>query len=73
MRGVCFKDIEEIIEKNNHLDLLENPSRENQQIYIIVFEGYVHAVPCVFDKKENVILKPIYPSRKYHKQYKHLL
>jgi len=32
-------------------------------------KNYTHVVPFVIDENSNIILKTIYPSRKFHKIY----
>ena len=68
-RRICFEDIIDIIEEKKYLDILENPTRTNQFIFIIKFNSYIHVVPFVFDKKNNIVLKTLYPSRKFNKIY----
>jgi len=65
MRGVSF---EEII-KSEYLDTIGHPSRNDQQIFIFNYNGYVWAVPFVVDS-EGVFLKTLYKSRKFYKIYK---
>ncbi len=63
-RGISF---EEIIE-SKFLDITDGV-RENQQIILFEYERYVWATPCIVNENE-VILKTIYPSRKYTKIYR---
>jgi hypothetical protein len=65
MRGVSF---EEII-KAEYLDTIDHPSRNNQQIFIFDYKGYIWAVPFVVDS-EGVFLKTLYKSRRFNKFYK---
>ena len=62
-------DISEIILREEYLDVLENPNRKEQLIFIIRFNEYIYAVPFIIDEDENIILKTAYPSRKFHKRY----
>lgn len=68
-RGVSFKDVEVAILAGDILATDKNPVRLSQRIFIIRLHGYVHVVPYVLDDQRNIILKTIYPSRKYHKLY----
>jgi hypothetical protein len=48
---------------------LRNPSRKGQRIFIITYQDYTYVVPFVVDANKNIILKTVFPSRKYHKTY----
>jgi hypothetical protein len=65
IRGVSF---EEIIQAE-YLDTIDHPSRNDQQIFIFDYNGYVWAVPFVVDS-EGVFLKTLYQSRKFNRLYK---
>ena len=52
-----------------YLDILENPSRPNQSIFVLDIEGYVWVVPFVMDSAGDIVLKTAYPSRKMNKRY----
>jgi hypothetical protein len=47
-----------------YLDILENPSRTDQQIFVTYLNNYVYAVPFLIYENSNIILKTAYPSRK---------
>ena len=68
-RGISFNEIAEIILNEQYLDILENPNRENQMIFIININDYIYVVPFIIDEYENIILKTAYPSRKFNKIY----
>ena len=68
-RQVSFEQISEIILRNDYLDILENPSRPNQQLFVITLNNYIYAVPFLIDENLNIILKTAYPSRKLSKKY----
>jgi uncharacterized DUF497 family protein len=68
-RSVSFEEISEKILDNEILDIRKNPTRENQQYFILSIRGYIWVVPYLLDDKERIILKTAYPSRKYHKFY----
>ncbi|MBI2436770.1 MAG: BrnT family toxin [Candidatus Magasanikbacteria bacterium] len=68
-RGVSFEEVETIILARDFLATEKNPTRLDQRIFIVRLYGYVHVVPYVRDEKRNIILKTIYPSRKFHKLY----
>lgn len=64
-RGVSF---EEIIQAK-FLDIREHPIRNDQQILIFDYKGYIWVVPFVIEE-DSIFLKTLYPSRKYKKLYK---
>jgi uncharacterized DUF497 family protein len=68
-RNISFDEISEIILREEYLDILENPSNENQMIFIVRLNDYIYVVPFIIDENENIILKTAYPSRKFNKIY----
>jgi uncharacterized DUF497 family protein len=68
-RNISFEEISEIILRKEYLDILENTSRPNQQIFVIKLNNYIYSVPFIIDDQSNIILKTAYPSRKLSKKY----
>lgn len=68
-RKISFEEIAQIILAKEYIDILKNPSRHNQRIFVIRFNEYVWAVPFLIDEKDNIILKTAYPSRNLQKTY----
>ncbi|HDM79392.1 MAG TPA: toxin [Deltaproteobacteria bacterium] len=68
-RNISFEEISEIILRKEYLDILENPSRPNQQIFVVKINNYIYSVPFVIDEQSNIILKTAFPSRKLHQRY----
>ena len=68
-RNISFDEISEIILREEYLDILESPSKENQMIFIVRLNDYIYVVPFIIDENENIILKTAYPSRKFNKIY----
>lgn len=68
-RNISFEQIAELILRKEYLAILEHPSRPNQQIFVLLLNGYVHAVPFVIDEQANIVLKTAFPSRKLHKKH----
>ncbi|HNQ50391.1 MAG TPA: toxin [Candidatus Omnitrophota bacterium] len=66
IRGVSF---EELITDGNVIALIESPVRPGQHMFIVDYKKYIGLDPCVIEG-EDVFLKTLYPSRKYHKFYK---
>ena len=68
-RGICFEVFSELILEKRYRAILENPSRPDQFIFIVPYRGYTYVIPFLLDEKRNIILKTIFPSRKYHRMY----
>jgi uncharacterized DUF497 family protein len=68
-RAVSFETFENLILSKKYLDILENQSRKGQYIFVIPYLDYTYVVPFVIDQDENIVLKTIFPSRKFHKLY----
>ena len=68
-RGISFEEIADIILNDNILEILENPSRKNQQYFVIEIKAYTWVVPFIIEKDEQIVLKTAFPSRKFHKKY----
>jgi hypothetical protein len=49
--------------------VLENPTHPEQMIFVVPFKEYTYVVPFVIDNDDNVVLKTVFPSRKFHKLY----
>ena len=68
-RGISIEDVARLILDEKYLEILENPARPGQMLFVISYKGYTHVVPFVIDKENNIVLKTVYPSRKFHKLY----
>lgn len=68
-RNISFSQIAEIILRKEYVAILDNPSRPEQQIFVVKINNYIHCVPFLIDEKTNIILKTAYPSRKLNKRY----
>ena len=68
-RGLSLDTFASLILENGYYDVLKNPSRPEQKIFIIPFQNYTYVVPFVIDKDQNIVLKTVFQSRKYHKIY----
>ena len=68
-RGLSFELFSSLIAGGQYLEMTENTARRNQMIFVVPYNGYTHIVPFVVDKQKNIVLKTIYPSRKFHKLY----
>jgi hypothetical protein len=68
-RGVSFQEISDMILSGLFLDILENPKRPNQDIFVLWLHEYVWVVPFVVESSGSIFLKTAYPSRKMQKRY----
>jgi len=71
-RGVCFEDVLISFSENNLLDVLPHPNKikyPNQKLFIVLINDYTYYVPFVENDNE-IFLKNVIPSRKYHKKYR---
>jgi uncharacterized DUF497 family protein len=69
-RKVSFEDVVEIILNKQEIDLIENPARDGQAYYIVEINNYIHVVPALINEKNQIVLKTIFPSRRFHKIYR---
>ena len=70
-RDVSFEDVENAIMTNNILDIIPHHNQEkysHQELMIVLIRNYTYYVPFVMNDEE-IFLKNIIPSRKYHKKY----
>ena len=62
--NVGFEDCVLAIEEGRILDIIANPVRTNQKMFVLHINGYAYVVPFVEDE-EGIFLKTVYPSRKH--------
>ncbi len=67
-RGVSFEEVLPILLERKYLAVVENPSRPGQMIFVIRIRDFTYIVPFEIDH-ENIVLKTIFPSRKFHRLY----
>jgi len=65
---VGFEDAVVALEAGHVLDVVLNPVRSNQRMFILKINDYAYIVPFVEDN-ETIFLKTMYPSRKYTAMY----
>ncbi len=68
-RGISFEEVAELILYKKYTAIVKHPKCPNQRIFLIPIKDYIHAVPFVIDEKNNIILKTIFPSRKFNNKY----
>jgi hypothetical protein len=64
-RGVSF---EEIV-RGRLITALQHPKRSNQKLLLFEYQNYIWVVPYV-EKKDELFLKTLFPSRKYTRKWK---
>ncbi len=68
-RSISFEEISGMILNGDYIDILENPTRENQQYFILQIRKYTWVVPFIIDDEDRIVLKTAFPSRKFDKRY----
>ncbi len=68
-RGISFEDVEGLILQKKYVAIVKHSKRPQQRIFLIPIHGYIHAVPFVFDDERNLVLKTVFPSRKFNRLY----
>ena len=66
--NIGFEDCLIAIEEGRILDILRNPTRPHQRMFVLEINGYAHVVPFVEDEN-GIFLKTVYPSRKHTALY----
>ena len=69
-RGVGFEEAASCILKGEILDFIKNPAHPGQFYFVMILKEYTHVVPFVIGQDEEIILKTIFPSRKFDKLYR---
>jgi uncharacterized DUF497 family protein len=69
-RGISFQEIADRLIEGRFTDILENPLRKDQQIFVLSIKDYTWIVPFTVDEENVIRLKTAYPSRKFHKRYR---
>ncbi len=65
-RNVCFEDMIVAIENDGLLAYIKHPNSDkypHQRILVVLYDGYVYAVPYVRHDDDTIFLKTVYPSR----------
>lgn len=68
-RGISFEDVGQLILDRKYVKVLEKPVHPKQMIFVISYRGYTHVVPFVIENDDTIVLKTVFPSRKFHKLY----
>ncbi len=68
-RNITFEEVAQMILEKKYVAILEHPKRPEQRLFLIPIHGYIHAVPFVIDAESNIVLKTVFPSRKFDRKY----
>ncbi|MBM4167510.1 MAG: BrnT family toxin [Ignavibacteria bacterium] len=68
-RGISFEEVASLILQNKYVEVVKHPKLTHQKIFLVPVHNYIHAIPFLIDEEKNVVLKTIYPSRKFNKLY----
>lgn len=68
-RDTSFEVIADKILNKKYIEILENPTREEQLYFVMELNNYTWIVPFLINEKDEIVLKTAFPSRKYHKKY----
>ena len=68
-RGISFEEIAILILEQKYIRVIKHQTRLRQRMFLIPIHGYVHAVPFVSDEEGNIVLKTVFPSRKFNRMY----
>ncbi|MCM8813546.1 MAG: BrnT family toxin, partial [Candidatus Omnitrophica bacterium] len=61
-RGISFEEAAELILQERYVDILKNPTKDNQFYFLVLIKNYIHVVPFLINDKEEIVLKTIFPS-----------
>lgn len=68
-RGIEIREIADLIADGKYTAMLNNPSRPSQFIFVLPYHNYTHVVPFVITEDETIVLKTVFPSRRFHQMY----
>ncbi|MBN2000043.1 BrnT family toxin [candidate division KSB1 bacterium] len=68
-RGISFDEIADRILGGDYLEILENPTRDEQLYFIMKIKNYIWVVPFILNEHDQIVLKTAFPSRKFHTKY----
>ncbi len=67
-RNISFETVITYVMENKIIDIINNPTRETQYMYVFNYEGLIHVCPFVISK-DGIFLKSIFPNRKIARLY----
>ncbi len=67
-RGISFETVITYVMENKVIDIIQNPTRDHQYMYVLKYEKLIYVCPFVIDK-DGIFLKTIFPNRKIANLY----
>ena len=67
--GIEIREIADLIADGKYTAILENPTRPSQFIFVLRYHEYTHVAPFVIAEDETIVLKTVFPSRRFHQMY----
>ena len=67
-RGISFETVITYVMENKIIDIIQNPTRRNQYMYVFKYEDLIYVCPFVINV-DGIFLKTIFPDRKIAKLY----
>ena len=68
-RNIDLAKVEKILMLDGPVEIISNKARQGQHVFLVKYDGYIHAVPFLVNSEGVIIIKTAYPSRKYNKIY----
>jgi hypothetical protein len=68
-RKIDLVEIALLMKEKQYIEIIVHDKRPGQQMCILEYKGYVHVVPIVAQGEDKIVIKTVYPSRKYNKKY----
>ena len=62
-RSISFEQIAGMLLDDDYLDIVENPTRDDQLYFVVRIKKYTWIVPFLIDNQERIVLKTAFPSR----------
>ena len=67
-RDISFETVITYVMENKIIDIIHNPTRKNQFMYVFKYADLIHVCPFVINAN-RIFLKTIFPDRKIAKLY----
>lgn len=68
-RGISMAEVASLLVERGYAEVLENPSRRGQMVFVVMIRGYAWVVPFIIEGDGTIFLKTAYPSRKMQRRH----
>lgn len=68
-RDIDLEEVAVLISRKEYLDVIPHGTNAKQRILVVDYKGYIHAIPCLLEGQDGVVIKTMYKSRKLNKKY----